>query len=1791
MKPAEHKLGNKGYTLVELVIAAAIAAVVLYGLTQAFKALSNSYQSAKLNTELQQNVRSTVEQLTRLTSMAGYAGGCLVDADKHVHGLVYKRAPADHVPFTDTTDDSFDIIASSANSLCFTFWDEDPAYEYDDAMYTREKRLRIYHNAATDKVYAIIERCKVEDASSESEKFEVMPGMPVELAEDITSLEFRYIKSNNEDITGTLSDDTIKEVRKVELIVTGKSSRKDPSTITKTSSGRFITYSLMSDVRPFNLGLEGQVADVTPPVVPSGLSASDPHNCGDIRLHWHPNTEIDIAGYEVNWGLDSSLGERQRFGNVTACTITVMSTNTDYYFGLSAYDTSGLGSATSAPIHTDGVNDTTSNPDEPSVAPVNYRATAGPGNGEITLAWDMHPDPDVTYYEIYRKMITNTDSISGFTYPAVASTPGVTTLVADKVAFDTLVTTTAGGYEFTDSNLIGCRMYDYAVVPRVWCDTAAPLLKDSYPDTVFARAYGNGGDIGTGTPKDNTVPPDDQSPSPPTQFVAIPGANRVFLTWQNPSDADIDRIQIVRTDAYPFPDTLSDGVLAYDSATDPAYIGDPGATNSGKIDDGDVQNDLCYYYTAFAVDRCEHVSADWDATSVPPSWEQQGTHSRNSVDGEEACARPCDDDPAGNPQSPPLGTFTAGYCSNPVPRVAIRWGDPTPLDSDTVGYKAYRATGTTASHTETALLSNIKGTGGYNVYSDTGATEGEIYTYYVRQEDCSNKLSDTTGITDVTAYPGKVYYNSAAATRVTGTYYNAVRITGKNSSRYNAWLNGVTLSWSGGGRETDAFLTKVQIWDGVAYSTVYDGPAVTSGTYVPFGAGNQAYDARFLRAATSLTARPYFYLSFTFKTAAGLVNSTVDMRDASMTISYDFDLYYRLNGGDPIRQDSSLAGSCQDEVYTVMKPTGPTFMQVTQNQPRTSTISVTNTGLIRVPASALTDVSTYVTDTSAAATGIESVKLFYAFTNRTTSRPPSVGSIPDAINRKTASNPRGFTGMTTVAVNPGSDFVQYKTTFGTDGHPVPASNDSRVWYFLVATDNDGNFTRWPQQADPDVAFNYDQNPAGPSDSDTYTVSATITSPAALAVVGNTVNITGTATSSSADPTLQVSSVQVQIDGGAWSDCVYNSVTHAWTFGWVTDPGDVAPGVARTITVIASAGSGDSLKTATVTRTVTVNNTPSASCSITSPLNGAEVLGPVNVTVNAAASPGTPDEVAVTVDGGATWNPAIYNSGTGLYEFLWSTTSVADSPPNYTLQARAVKDTVTANSAAVSVTVNNPDNVSCQIVSPVNNSTVSGVVNVQIAAASNGSFTVQVSFDDGATWTTIGAPGASGYYERSWDTAAFDDVWKNIKARATKGVVTANDAVKVYVNNDVTVTCDITSPASGSTVFSTVPITVNATSSPTALSGVTATIDGVPHAMTDSGGGTYTYNWDTSVYGDGTSHTITVTATSGVNTATDSITVTKNSGSVTLTISNPAAGSVQTGTFTVQAQASTDVGTIDAVEVSTDGLSWAGTTLVGANYEQTYTISTPRNCEAWTVYVRATNSQQVQTTRSVSFTVNTASSLLCEITSPTGGTLPGVYGASRPVTTRIMLNAPSTGNPVTSVDVSIDGGAWMPAVLETTPTWHYDWTLPEGETLTAHTINARARIVATCSTTTANATQVNVNVDTVVPALAMVNLTHSTPTVTLTLISTDVANPTRIYRGKAVTWRQSSTDTGGSGVKSVKMYYNGSLNYTALTGTAGTFTFPAVTLPATPNQSRTFYFEAEDNAGNVTLSPFYYIRTN
>ena len=67
----------------------------------------------------------------------------------------------------------------------------------------------------------------------------------------------------------------------------------------------------------------------------------------DMTFAWDANTEPDLAGYKVHWGLSSTIPftDEVDVGNVLTHQLTDLVEGTTYFFAVTAYDTEGNESA------------------------------------------------------------------------------------------------------------------------------------------------------------------------------------------------------------------------------------------------------------------------------------------------------------------------------------------------------------------------------------------------------------------------------------------------------------------------------------------------------------------------------------------------------------------------------------------------------------------------------------------------------------------------------------------------------------------------------------------------------------------------------------------------------------------------------------------------------------------------------------------------------------------------------------------------------------------------------------------------------------------------------------------------------------------------------------------------------------------------------------------------------------------------------------------------------------------------------------------------------------------------------------------------------------------------------------------------------------------------------------------------------------------------------------------------------------------------------------------------------
>jgi hypothetical protein len=432
----------------------------------------------------------------------------------------------------------------------------------------------------------------------------------------------------------------------------------------------------------------------------------------------------------------------------------------------------------------------------------------------------------------------------------------------------------------------------------------------------------------------------------------------------------------------------------------------------------------------------------------------------------------------------------------------------------------------------------------------------------------------------------------------------------------------------------------------------------------------------------------------------------------------------------------------------------------------------------------------------------------------------------------------------------------------------------------------------------------------------------MTSPASGSTVSGTAPVSASVTIIGA---ITVAGVQFKLDGANLGG---EDTSAPYSVSWNT--AGVANGT-HTLSAVARAGLlGLTFTSNSVT--VTVNNAPPPdttppSASLSAPANGATVSG--TVAVSASAS----DNVGVT---GVQFKLDGANLGAedtaAPYSVSWNTATAANGTHTLTATARDAAGNRTT-SAAVTVTVNNappPDTTppSVSLTAPASGATVSGTVAVSASASDNvGVAGVQFQLDG----ANLAAEDTAAPYSVSWNTTSVANGAHTLRATArdAAGNRTTSVAITVTVNNapppDTTPpTVSITAPANGATVSGTVTLSANAADN-VGVAGVQFFGDGM--LLGDDTTAPYSISVDTTASSNGP-HTLTAVArdAAGNQTTSAAVTVTVSNGPPpdttppTVSITAPANGATVSGTVTVTANATDNVG-VAGVQFLRDGVTF------------------------------------------------------------------------------------------------------------------------------------------------------------------------------------------------------------------------------------------------------------------------------
>ena len=525
---------SKGFTLVEVLIGLALAAIVMSAIYSLYLIFYKQSSCQYLKLEAQQNSRAALEMMQKDLLMAGH------------------RVASGDTP----------IVAASDTSVTFRYIDPadsnkiEVTYELSGANIRKVRCVRT--TAWTD-------ACSMTFPNT-TDWVLVMDNLNTAVA---SPLEFNYYTSSGGSPTG------LGDIRFVKVTVDALAREACAGQTAKDN------VKVWTEVRLRNLETESGQADTTPPSAVTWLKAREATTstgragvCGSLTLQWAESTAEDLASYRIMYtlaGVERSVnvpvssttepvsGTLQYTLSPTDATgwllqptkSTELGSPKTYVIGIRAVDTSNNASTLTEipggnpdPSNTDfasGVDDTTINPSRPQGA-VGFTTALtgvdGSSDGWVNLSWtyDTAANPDVIGYRVYR-------NTSNFTAYPVSSALAIAAETDVYGAANKLIASSATHTD-KSSGLVGCQTYYYSITP-VNCDDT---LVAGNTSTDYKITYGDGvATAAVDSPTNNvsdTAPPDtvgiggragDTSPYPYPALSANAGWKRVKLNLTNPN--------------------------------------------------------------------------------------------------------------------------------------------------------------------------------------------------------------------------------------------------------------------------------------------------------------------------------------------------------------------------------------------------------------------------------------------------------------------------------------------------------------------------------------------------------------------------------------------------------------------------------------------------------------------------------------------------------------------------------------------------------------------------------------------------------------------------------------------------------------------------------------------------------------------------------------------------------------------------------------------------------------------------------------------------------------------------------------------------------------------------------------------------------------------------------------------------------------------------------------------------------------------------------------------------------
>jgi hypothetical protein len=465
-----------------------------------------------------------------------------------------------------------------------------------------------------------------------------------------------------------------------------------------------------------------------------------------------------------------------------------------------------------------------------------------------------------------------------------------------------------------------------------------------------------------------------------------------------------------------------------------------------------------------------------------------------------------------------------------------------------------------------------------------------------------------------------------------------------------------------------------------------------------------------------------------------------------------------------------------------------------------------------------------------------------------------------------------------------------------------------------------------------------------------------------------------------------------------------------------------------------------------------------------------------------------------------------------------------------------------------------------ITSPAANATLSGTANVSVTASDNvGVTSVQLKIDN----ANSGAPVTAAPYVIAVNTVSLSNGNHILTAMASdaagNSATSAQVAVKVNNTNPDTTppTVSISVPANGATVSGTVSVTANASDN-VGVASVQFQLDGANFGSLDLAS-PYSVSWNTTTSSNG-SHTLRAIAkdAAGNSTTSTAVTVTVSNSTPdttppTVSISAPANGATVSGTVSVTANASDNVG-VASVQFQLDGANF-GSLDLASPYSVSWNTTTSSNGSHTLRAIAKDAAGNSTTSATVTVTVSNGTP---DTTPPTVSISAPANGATVSGTVSVTANA-SDNVGVASVQFQLDGANF--GSLDLASPYSVSWNTTTSSN-GSHTLRAIAKDAAGNSTTSATVT---------------VTVSNGTPDTTPPTVSlTAPVNGATVSGTVSVTANASDN----VGVASVQFQLDAG-NLGAL-DTASPYTTSWDTTTAS-NGSHTLRAIAKDAAGNSTTS--------